>query len=116
MPDLLAAAAAVTGLPLIAYPNGGDDVGSGRPALDRRPRPAAASTPAAVAAWTDRGAQWLGGCCRTGPADIAALARALRGPPGLGSGADSAGAREAQVDLDDVPGSGQRDVTTLARV
>ena len=37
--------------------------------------------PATVASWTVLGARWLGGCCGTGPADIAALVAALEQPP-----------------------------------
>ena len=41
------------------------------------------STPAYIAAqaaeWAGRGVRLIGGCCRTTPADIAALAKALRG-------------------------------------
>ena len=81
---LLATAAAVTDLPLLAYPNGGD-----------RWDPAArtwvagdqdgAFRPAAVAAWAERGASWLGGCCGTGPDDIRALAEALAQRAGVTS-------------------------------
>jgi S-methylmethionine-dependent homocysteine/selenocysteine methylase len=72
----LRAARAATDKPLVAYPNGGDtwdaairrwetaDVTGG---YDAR----------AVASWTALGASWLGGCCGTGPADIAALAGAV---------------------------------------
>ena len=76
VPELLAAAAAVTSRPLIAYPNGGD---TWDPVARRwSDNPAGGGFDAvAVATWTDLGARWLGGCCRTGPADITALARAL---------------------------------------
>ena len=76
VPALLAAAAAVTSLPLIAYPNGGDT-------WDPVARRWIVTTPGegfdavAVASWTDLGARWLGGCCGTGPTEIAALAAAL---------------------------------------
>ena len=33
--------------------------------------------PVAVASWASIGATWLGGCCGTGPADIASLTAAL---------------------------------------
>jgi homocysteine S-methyltransferase len=76
VPTLLAAAAATTDLPLIAYPNRGDrwdpnvrtwvSSDSSR-AYDAR----------IVASWTDRGARLLGGCCGTSPADITALTTAL---------------------------------------
>jgi homocysteine S-methyltransferase len=76
MPSLLAAARTATDKPLVAYPNGGDTWdatfrrwrakdGNGR--YDAR----------AVASWTALGASFLGGCCGTGPADIAALAVAV---------------------------------------
>ncbi len=66
-----------TDLPLIAYPNGGDrwdgdarrwvgDDGGGR------------YDPDAVAALADDRVGWLGGCCGTGPAEIAALVAAVR--------------------------------------
>ncbi len=75
---LLAAARTGTALPLIAYPNGGDtwDAASHR-WIDAD----ASGTFDAVAAagWASRGAGWLGGCCGTGPADIAALRDALAG-------------------------------------
>ena len=76
VPALLEAAASATDLPLIAYPNGGDRWD----ATERRwttGDPAGAYEPRTVAAWTDRGASWLGGCCGTGPSEIRALADAL---------------------------------------
>lgn len=79
VPALLAAAAEATALPTVAYPNGGD----AWDALDRRWLPSDGDSfdPAAVAAWADLGAGWLGGCCGTGPSDIAALARAVAASP-----------------------------------
>jgi len=76
VPSLLAAAASATDRPLIAYPNRGDrwDPSSRRwvpTAPDR------AFDAAIVASWTGLGAMWLGGCCGTSPADIAALASVL---------------------------------------
>jgi homocysteine S-methyltransferase len=76
VPALLAAARAATAKPLIAYPNDGDmwDARDRRwVAADRDGR----FEPAAVASWVGLGAAWLGGCCGTGPADIAALAAAV---------------------------------------
>jgi homocysteine S-methyltransferase len=76
MPELLAAARTVTDKPLVAYPNGGDtwdatlrrwEATDGNGGYDAR----------AVASWTALGASFLGGCCGTGPADIAALAVAV---------------------------------------
>jgi homocysteine S-methyltransferase len=76
VPALLASANSATTLPLIAYPNDGD----AWDAHDRRwvaADTAGRFDPTAVASWTGLGATWLGGCCGTGPADIAALAAAL---------------------------------------
>ncbi|HEV8403504.1 MAG TPA: homocysteine S-methyltransferase [Candidatus Limnocylindrales bacterium] len=75
LPALLASARDATTKPLIAYPNDGDrwDPVSRRWVADR----AGSSDPGAVASWTSYGATWLGGCCGTGPADIAALAAAV---------------------------------------
>ena len=73
VPALLAALGAATDLPLIAYPNGGDrwDAAARRWVADGA---AGAFDASAVAGWSALGAGWLGGCCGTGPADIAALA------------------------------------------
>ena len=74
--DVLAAvrlAVQTTGLPAVAYPNGGEAwdadkrTWSGRTHFD----------PDLATAWVDAGAQYVGGCCRVGPDDIAALARAV---------------------------------------
>lgn len=74
----LEALAAVTELPLIAYPNSGEtydaetmtwqdpdaeSIATGNDRLGAWP----------VADWIDRGARIIGGCCRTTPEDIAAL-------------------------------------------
>jgi len=77
LPALLAAVRATSDKPLVAYPNGGD-------AWDSAARrwvvgdDAGRYDPAAVASWTAFGAAWLGGCCGTGPREIAALAAAVR--------------------------------------
>jgi homocysteine S-methyltransferase len=75
LPALLAAAHAATDIPLIAYPNGGDrwDPSARRWVADG----GGAYDPSAVASWTSFGATWLGGCCGTGPAEIAELAAVL---------------------------------------
>jgi homocysteine S-methyltransferase len=63
--SLLERMRASTDLPLIVYPNS-----------RRRDEPAFAAD--AVAGWRERGARGIGGCCGTGPATIASVARALR--------------------------------------
>jgi homocysteine S-methyltransferase len=69
VPAALALAREVTGKPVVAYPNAGQDWRDG--AWTGSPR----WNPAAAAGW---GADVVGGCCRVGPGDIAALAAALR--------------------------------------
>jgi S-methylmethionine-dependent homocysteine/selenocysteine methylase len=66
-------AAAAAGKPVVAYPNSGegwDAAGrgwTGTPGVD----------PAAVPGWVAAGARLVGGCCRVGPAHIAAISAAL---------------------------------------
>jgi homocysteine S-methyltransferase len=76
VPGLLGALAAATDLPLIAYPNGGDRWDAARRRWTGE-TDGAAFDPVVVAAWSELGAGWLGGCCRTGPGEIAALARSI---------------------------------------
>ncbi|SDO33174.1 homocysteine S-methyltransferase [Nakamurella panacisegetis] len=70
----LAAAASATGKSVVVYPNSGevwDGVTrswSGDPTF----------TATEVESWTAAGASLIGGCCRVGPAQISALASALR--------------------------------------
>jgi homocysteine S-methyltransferase len=66
-------AAAVTGKPVVVYPNSGERWD----AEARRWRGASAFDPALVTAWRAAGARLIGGCCRVGPAEISALAAAL---------------------------------------
>ncbi len=77
LPSLLAAAAEATDVPLIAYPNGGDrwDVSTRRWLSDDPEGPFDTDR---MVGWAALGAGWLGGCCGTGPEDIANLARAAR--------------------------------------
>jgi homocysteine S-methyltransferase len=65
--------AAAAGAPVVVYPNSGE----GWDAAGRRWTGPAAFDPADVAAWVEAGARLVGGCCRVGPAQIAALATAL---------------------------------------
>ncbi|MBW9119619.1 homocysteine S-methyltransferase [Microbacterium trichothecenolyticum] len=66
-------ATAASGKPGIAYPNSGETWDGaarrwvGDPEFDLAP----------TTAWVDAGARFIGGCCRVGPAAIAAIARAL---------------------------------------
>ena len=78
LPALLAAARTATDLPLIAYPNGGERWDAGTRTW--LAEDGGGYDPAAVASWTGLGATWLGGCCGTGPSEIAALATLLRAP------------------------------------
>ncbi|WP_369254671.1 homocysteine S-methyltransferase [Geodermatophilus amargosae] len=72
LPALRAAAAA--GVPLVAYPNSGEDWD----AAARRWTGTGEVPAGDAAAWVSAGARLVGGCCRVGPAGIAALARTIR--------------------------------------
>ena len=76
LPGLLAKARDATDRPLVAYPNGGDrwDPVARRWVADGA---GGAYDPDEVAGWTALGATWLGGCCGTGPGDIARLASCI---------------------------------------
>ena len=78
VPALLSSAGATTDRPLIAYPNAGDrwDAGARRWIADAD----GGYDPVEVASWTALGATWLGGCCGTGPREIAALSAAVASP------------------------------------
>ncbi|OHU97128.1 homocysteine S-methyltransferase [Mycobacterium talmoniae] len=67
----IAVAAEVTGKPVIVYPNSGERWEHGR--WVGRPQFRAEL----AADWVAAGARIIGGCCRVGPADIAAVARAV---------------------------------------
>lgn len=72
----LDALAAHTELPLIAYPNSGEAYDPVTKTWSHGDE--TTDTLAGMAAeWRSRGARLIGGCCRTTPADIAALAEAL---------------------------------------
>ncbi len=82
------AAAATAGVPLVAYPNSGEAwdaaarrwTGTGE--VPGAGPAAAGPTAGGPTAWTAAGARLLGGCCRVGPAGIAALAAAVLGRTG----------------------------------
>jgi homocysteine S-methyltransferase len=71
----LAVAREVAGKPVIVYPNSGE----GWDAVERRWTGRARFSAALVKSWLEAGAAAVGGCCRVGPAEIAAVARVLRG-------------------------------------
>ncbi|MGH3407128.1 MAG: homocysteine S-methyltransferase [Streptosporangiaceae bacterium] len=66
----IATAAAITGKPVIVYPNSGEDWDAGRRAWAGRSRYAAGQS----GQWLAAGASIIGGCCRVSPADIAEIA------------------------------------------
>lgn len=78
--SLLREAAAVSRLPLVAYPNSGE----GWDAASRRWLAGDESSRLRreCLTWRSLGARLVGGCCRTGPADIAALRSILVASPG----------------------------------
>ncbi|MDQ1556315.1 MAG: homocysteine S-methyltransferase [Actinomycetota bacterium] len=67
------AARSVTGKPFVAYPNSGEQWD----AKNRRWMGAAAFPADLVRDWRAAGASLIGGCCRVGPAEIAAISAAL---------------------------------------
>jgi homocysteine S-methyltransferase len=70
--DVTTALAGASG-PLVAYPNSGQ----GWDAVRRTWTGASAFDPGDVTSWLTAGARLVGGCCRVGPADIAAVASAV---------------------------------------
>ncbi|UQX03516.1 homocysteine S-methyltransferase [Streptomyces sp. RerS4] len=76
----LEAAASVTTKPLLAYPNDGSVWDANTTTWHAPPVP----VPWPVPAWLHTGARLVGGCCRVGPPDVAALSPTLR--PEAGSG------------------------------
>ncbi len=73
VPAAVRVAAAASGKPVVVYPNSGES-------WDARARSWLGEpdfTDDDVAGWVDAGARLVGGCCRVGPEQIAAIARAL---------------------------------------
>lgn len=83
--ELVARLRSASRKPIVVYPNSGE----GWDAVARRWLPAGGPTVDAATArtWVEAGANLVGGCCRVGPAHIAALARDLA--PGRPRGAAS---------------------------
>ena len=74
LPALIAALAAGTDKPILAYPNGGGEYN----AVTRRWGPAEATDwGTACRSWIDAGAVAVGGCCRVGPGGIRQMRAAL---------------------------------------
>jgi homocysteine S-methyltransferase len=74
---LLRSAAGRTTKPLLAYPNRGERWDAARRSWLAGPD--AIDFAAAAGAWVQAGARLVGGCCRTTPADIGAIAEAVQG-------------------------------------
>ncbi len=70
VPELVRLAAATSGKPVVVYPNSGEDWD----AAARDWTGASRFTAKAAAGWIQDGARLVGGCCRVGPEDIAAIA------------------------------------------
>jgi homocysteine S-methyltransferase len=73
--DVVPALTGATG-PLVAYPNSGQ----GWDAVRRTWTGESAFDPGAVNTWLEAGARLVGGCCRVGPDDIAAVSTRATGP------------------------------------
>jgi homocysteine S-methyltransferase len=74
----VAIARSVAEKPVIVYPNSGE----GWDAAGRRWTGRPGFSAASAARWVAEGAAAVGGCCRVGPAEIAEVARVLRGSGG----------------------------------
>jgi homocysteine S-methyltransferase len=72
VPAAVAVAREVTGKPVIAYPNSGEEWDAARRAWAGPSRYSAAQP----RQWIAAGASIVGGCCRVRPGDIAVVARA----------------------------------------
>jgi len=95
---LVALAAQVGGLPVVVYPNSGETWDAEAHRWSGRSQ----FHPEQVDRWTRAGARLVGGCCRVGPEDIAALAATVaaaandatgRAAPLAGAGAGAGGSR-----------------------
>lgn len=73
--ELAATAAAVSGKPVVVYPNSGETWDATSRSWSGR----STFNPADVRSWAAAGASLIGGCCRIGPAEITALQAALAG-------------------------------------
>jgi homocysteine S-methyltransferase len=71
---LVAVAADTTGLPVVVYPNSGEDWDAQRHTWTGRP----SYDPEQIDGWLAAGARLVGGCCRVGPAQISEIAKRVR--------------------------------------
>jgi homocysteine S-methyltransferase len=76
IPDLIEAIRPATSKPILVYPNSGETYRAGNNSWSGSAD--AESFAAQARGWHRRGARLIGGCCRTTPADIAAIARWAR--------------------------------------
>ncbi|BEV70775.1 homocysteine S-methyltransferase [Paludibacterium sp. THUN1379] len=72
VPELLQSARSATSKPLLVYPNSGEHYDPNGKCWHGERDPQAFAS--AARGWQQAGARLIGGCCRTSPADIAALA------------------------------------------
>lgn len=82
IPALIAAARAVTGKPILVYPNSGERYDVTRRAWLGQSEPAAFGELSRV--WQAAGASLIGGCCRTGPEHVRAIRAHLLAAEGEG--------------------------------
>lgn len=75
--DLVSAAVESSGKPAVAYPNSGETWDGDARAWSGEGQGVDRVDPTSAADWVARGARFVGGCCRVGSEDIAALAKAL---------------------------------------
>lgn len=80
VPELVAALAARTDKPVVAYPNAGGAYDAARKRWTDVPPATAASSGHPARRWIEAGASAVGGCCRTGPEEIARIRAAVAGP------------------------------------
>jgi homocysteine S-methyltransferase len=76
VPTLIGEAAAVTSKPIAVYPNSGEGWDAERRCWTGAGE--AANFGGMALTWRAAGADWIGGCCRTGPEEIRAVAQTLR--------------------------------------
>ncbi len=71
--SLVSLAASTSHKPAVAYPNSGE----AWDAVQRRWTGPRSFAPEQVTSWVEEGARLIGGCCRVGPAEIAAMATSM---------------------------------------